>query len=251
MSKNAAIIPKQINTYTGIIHKGRKMKRSWMIILFITFLLIIGTVSAIPVAKFTADPLIGEAPLTVTFADTSGDATIVNWLWDFGDGTTGPESKPFTHVYETAGEYTVTLTVVDEKGEKASENQLIKVTAAEAAVGTATVITWDENKIIVNYNVDGATCAQGCFLKILHDDYGYPICWFDFDISDKLKGTIETAPIETRMEIKRYTWYVTIEPKENRMIEFDDPSKIKLPPIFKLTADKMPKSITADPRYKT
>jgi hypothetical protein len=231
-----------------------KVKPVLIISIFFICLLLIGTVSALPVAKFTADPMIGEAPLTVTFTDTSGDVTITGWSWDFGDGTVifeGKDSKPFTHVYEKTGEYTVTLTVVDEKGEKASENQLIKVTAAEAAVGTATVITWDENKIIVNYNVGGATCAQGCFLKILHDDYGYPICWFDFDISDKLKGTIETAPIETRMEIKRYTWYVTIEPKENRMIEFDDPSKIKLPPIFKLTADKMPKSITADPRYKT
>ncbi|MFA5714899.1 MAG: hypothetical protein WC998_04110 [Candidatus Paceibacterota bacterium] len=122
---------------------------------------------------------------------------------------------------------------------------------AVGAIDTASVLTWDENKIIVNYSVNKTACPSGCFLKILHDDFGYPVCWFDFDISDKLEGTIKTAPIETRMDIKKYQWYVSIESKEDRMSGFEyNPPKAKLLSIFKLTLDKMPKVITADPKYK-
>ena len=47
----------------------------------------LGTASSSPpVASFTANPTSGNAPLAVTFADTStGGPT--SWQWDFGDGT--------------------------------------------------------------------------------------------------------------------------------------------------------------------
>jgi hypothetical protein len=125
-------------------------------------------------------------------------------------------------------------------------------TAAEtvsSALGTATVLTWDENEIIVDYNIDRAMCPQGCSLKILHNNYGYPICWFDFDISNKLKGTIETAPINARMNIKKYNWYVTIEPKEDINAFRLNSKRVKAAPIFTLTQDKMPGVVTKDPKY--
>ena len=78
---------------------------------------------------------------------------------------------------------------------------------------TANVLEWDENKIVINYTVNESACTNGCVLKVVHDDFGYPICWFDFDISDKLSGIIVTSPAESNMEIYRYGWYVTIESK--------------------------------------
>lgn len=49
--------------------------------------------------------------LTVSFIDTSGSTNpITSWNWNFGDGNTSTEQNP-THVYETDGIYTVTLTV--------------------------------------------------------------------------------------------------------------------------------------------
>ncbi|MGC9393627.1 MAG: PKD domain-containing protein [Anaerolineae bacterium] len=57
---------------------------------------------------FTATPLTGGAPLTVTFADLTFGLPNT-WIWDFGDGTVSNEQHP-THVYTGTGTYTVTLT---------------------------------------------------------------------------------------------------------------------------------------------
>jgi len=62
-------------------------------------------------ADFTASPIEGVLPLTVTFTNTSaGD--YISILWDFGDGITSTLVSP-THTYTVAGTYTVTLTVSD------------------------------------------------------------------------------------------------------------------------------------------
>jgi PKD repeat protein len=67
-----------------------------------------------PSARFTASPLEGTAPLTVTFHDVSrGSPT--SWVWNFGDGFTSTEANP-VHTYAAPGKYTVTLTVVNNAG---------------------------------------------------------------------------------------------------------------------------------------
>ncbi len=62
-----------------------------------------------PIADFTGLPQNGNAPLTVTFTDTS-TGNITAWLWDFGDGTTSTLQNP-THIYSESGIYTVGLLV--------------------------------------------------------------------------------------------------------------------------------------------
>jgi len=65
-------------------------------------------------AYFVGTPLVGTAPLEVTFNETS-TGNIDSWLWDFGDGNTSTERNP-VHVYEAINiqnKYTVTLTVTD------------------------------------------------------------------------------------------------------------------------------------------
>ena len=64
-------------------------------------------------ASFTATPTSGTAPLSVAFTDTSSFAT--SWSWDFGDGTSSTAQNP-THLYNTAGSYTVTLTASNSGG---------------------------------------------------------------------------------------------------------------------------------------
>jgi PKD repeat protein len=62
---------------------------------------------------FAAEPTWGKPPLAVHFTGqvTGTTQDILNWRWDFGDGTTleGDEPSP-THIYPTHGLYTVTLT---------------------------------------------------------------------------------------------------------------------------------------------
>ena len=70
-----------------------------------------------PVASFVETP---ESPMvneTVIFASNSTDVDgyIVSWLWDFGDGSYD-SGQIVTHTYATAGNYSVTLTVIDNDG---------------------------------------------------------------------------------------------------------------------------------------
>ncbi|MCX7003204.1 MAG: DUF1566 domain-containing protein, partial [bacterium] len=60
-------------------------------------------------ADFTGTPSYGMPPLTVTFTNTSA-GTIVNQLWNLGDGATSTNCNP-THTYNAAGSYAVSLTV--------------------------------------------------------------------------------------------------------------------------------------------
>jgi len=53
---------------------------------------------------FSGTPVSGVVPLTVTFTDTSSNAT--NWSWIFGDGGTSIEQNP-VYVYNTVGTYSV------------------------------------------------------------------------------------------------------------------------------------------------
>lgn len=67
-----------------------------------------------PIADFTGSPTSGNAPLTVNFTDQStGNPS--SWSWDFGDGSISTQQNP-THIYNIAGDYTVTLTVSNNCG---------------------------------------------------------------------------------------------------------------------------------------
>ncbi len=73
-----------------------------------------------PSPSFTAEPTSVGRDREVVFTDTTtaGSGEVVEWEWDFGDGSepvivTNPTSLPVqvTHAYETYNFYTVTLTV--------------------------------------------------------------------------------------------------------------------------------------------
>lgn len=66
-------------------------------------------------ANFTATPVTGIAPFTVTFTNiATGDYDTT--LWDFGDGITSTLSSP-THTYTIPGVYTSTFTVAGPGGQ--------------------------------------------------------------------------------------------------------------------------------------
>ncbi|MEL7160647.1 MAG: PKD domain-containing protein, partial [Bacteroidota bacterium] len=92
--------------------------------------------NVLPTAFFTADPLTGDAPLTISFdasGSTDSDGTITAYNWSFGDGETGSGETP-SHDFLTAGEYTVSLTVTDEDGATSAEvTETITVTEAPPA----------------------------------------------------------------------------------------------------------------------
>jgi len=67
-------------------------------------------------ADFTAEPIVGAAPLTVRFTDISTVKNVTAWLWDFGvDNATSDEQNP-VYTYEEPALYTVSLTVTNDTG---------------------------------------------------------------------------------------------------------------------------------------
>lgn len=85
------------------------------------------TVKAKPVVNFTYSPSKACAPLSVSFNGTAGvsdGATVVQYLWDFGDGATdkGTNAAP-AHTYTRQQMVSVSLTVTDSYGCSATENK--------------------------------------------------------------------------------------------------------------------------------
>ena len=66
-------------------------------------------VNVLALPEFSASPASGKTPLTVSFTDQSIGSP-GSWFWDFGDGTNSSEPNP-AHIYNKAGQYSVTLTL--------------------------------------------------------------------------------------------------------------------------------------------
>jgi YVTN family beta-propeller protein/parallel beta-helix repeat protein len=66
-----------------------------------------------PVANFSTNVTTGNVPLSVQFIDLSENATEL--YWDFGDGIYSTQQNP-AHAYNKTGNYTVSLTAVNNGG---------------------------------------------------------------------------------------------------------------------------------------
>src|SRR6202011_2476851 len=99
-----------------------------------------GCNTAIPLAVLTANPLSGNAPLSVSFdGSTSNEpfgacGTINSYTLDFGDGSTPvtQSSASFSHTYTTPGDYPARLTVHDTAGH-------VSVNLAQVVIHVASV----------------------------------------------------------------------------------------------------------------
>jgi PKD repeat protein len=83
-----------------------------------------------------AEPDEGAPPLKVQFTasveeETGGPFT---YHWDFGDGASSTEQNP-SHTYAKVGEYTATLTVTNQKGNKGTDEIDIFVETDEEGSG--------------------------------------------------------------------------------------------------------------------
>ena len=83
-----------------------------------------------PIAKFTVDPPSGDIRTRFHFdASASSDAEgrIASYRWDFGDGSPGGRGQQVDHAYQKEGNYSVTLTVKDIKGQPDTATVPVKV----------------------------------------------------------------------------------------------------------------------------
>lgn len=82
-------------------------------------------------AAFTGSPSSGAPPLVVQFTDQSTGYP-VGWEWNFGDGTSTVKSP--THVYNSAGTYSVSLRVTNYTGSTDSTTRTISVSSFSPTV---------------------------------------------------------------------------------------------------------------------
>jgi uncharacterized protein YjdB len=84
-----------------------------------------------PVAAISSDKKFGPSPLSVNFSSAGSsdpEGGPLQYLWDFGDGTTSTQANP-AHTYSGTGilSFTVTLTVTDQTSLTASKSLLISL----------------------------------------------------------------------------------------------------------------------------
>ncbi len=106
---------------------GNMKKLLLSIFLFFTFFI---GFSQSPTANFTAAPLSVCVGVPVSFTSTStanGGPAITQYSWNFGDGVTVTTLNP-THIFTTAGTFTITLVVTNANGAVDSEVKLNYIT---------------------------------------------------------------------------------------------------------------------------
>lgn len=84
-----------------------------------------GVIENGPLASFDISPISPNVGEEVNFIDTS-QGNIVSWHWDFGDGNMSGMQNP-THTYQSAGYYTVSLTITDSDGKTSGFTRFIHV----------------------------------------------------------------------------------------------------------------------------
>lgn len=111
-----------------------------------------------PVADFEFSPAQPAAGQTVQFIDKSKDpdGQVKSWNWDFGDGATSTEQNP-SHIYRTAGTFTVKLVVTDDKGAQSQPAEK-KITVGPPAQITVSIANYpnpakDRTKFVYSWTL--------------------------------------------------------------------------------------------------
>ncbi len=114
---------------------------------------------ALPTADFTGSPTNGITPLTVNFTDNSrGYDQPLSYEWDFdNNGTTDSTGRYPAYTYNTAGIYTVNLTVTDSDGSVNSlaRTDYISACLSPVRIGGATPLYFSTLQAAYDAAVDG------------------------------------------------------------------------------------------------
>lgn len=127
---NPVHIYNSAGTFTAVLTVTNNSGLIGMSSLFITA---VPVPNQAPVAVARANVASGNAFLTVSFSSRDSydpDGTIAGYFWDFGNGAVSRQANP-SYTYTTAGNFTATLTVTDNKG--ATDSKSIAITVHPAA----------------------------------------------------------------------------------------------------------------------
>ncbi|HKC68848.1 MAG TPA: gliding motility-associated C-terminal domain-containing protein, partial [Bacteroidia bacterium] len=106
-------------------------------------------------ANFTASPLTGQMPLTVTYTNTS-QGNSLSYNWAFGDGNNSLSTNP-TNIFTAAGNYQTLLTATDNLGCKDTATIDIVVNLVPSVIVIPNIFTPNQDGIndIFSVNATG------------------------------------------------------------------------------------------------
>ncbi|MCA1747802.1 MAG: PKD domain-containing protein, partial [Bacteroidales bacterium] len=118
----------------------------------------------------------GEVPLTINFDAGSSSGTIDSYTWTFGDGGTASGATT-SHIYQTAGTYTATLTVSNTSGSSQETNVVITATEPSpppvSLIQPTAVITSSsavgDAPFTISFDGSGSTTSQPPFTSYSWD----------------------------------------------------------------------------------
>lgn len=102
-----------------------------------------------PIAAFTQDRVIGQAPLVVRFFNQS-TGSVSSHSWSFGDGGSSPEVNP-VHTFRNPGVYTVQLTVAGPGGSSNVSRQINVQSAVPPVAGFTQDVTSGSSPLTVRF----------------------------------------------------------------------------------------------------
>jgi len=115
-----------VNTNTNVTHKFTKAGNFTVVCTIVDFtgdsnstsLLIHVEIDSIPIADFSLSKYTYSVNETISFLVPTQQGNFpLQYLWNFGDNSANSSLRNPTHTYAKAGNYTVTLTVVDRDGD--------------------------------------------------------------------------------------------------------------------------------------
>ena len=141
--------------------------------------------NSFPHADFSYSPTNAYEEDLIQFYDESYDADgyIVEWYWNFGDGSYSYQQNP-SHVYSNAGYYDVTLTVTDNEGASDSISKLIYIqdsmdygNESSESEGSDGNESQTEDPLIVDFNFKPDTPSGGQYVHFWETCYGDILNW--------------------------------------------------------------------------
>jgi len=144
------------------------------------------TIVPTPVAIITGGPTKGRAPLSTAFNGSHSKSSqtggkITSFAWDFGNGATATGNK-VNHIYKTIGNFSVTLTVTDNKNKTQSKTIAVFVFSKPKAIFSyspsiitpSTTVTfdgsasYDKYEAILSYRWSFGDGTTGTGSKLTH-----------------------------------------------------------------------------------
>jgi PKD repeat protein len=114
------------------------------------------TIQPTPLANFTANDVCLNDTTYFNNLSTISSGTIVGVSWDFGDGNTSNLFSP-THVYQSAGTYTVNLILTSDYGCIDSMSQVVLVFDLPQLAFTPTMIAGDSCSVPQTYSFNNSS----------------------------------------------------------------------------------------------